>query len=147
MNEVSSQHSWGFSKGIRAAGQQTAFPLESDQSCRRCQDDVLTVYPGSPLSLALSGAWLSSPPCQRSPVGAQEPQLAHGGPAPRFPRHTALLSSLHPCYRDISPLRSFRTARKQGRWFVCLFFNHLFQDGCTCVVRGDSECLGSHLQR
>lgn len=69
MNEVSSQHSWGFSEGIRAAGQHTAFPLESDQG-RQAPRAALSPFAQVSRPLALPGAWRVWQPCSPLPAEA-----------------------------------------------------------------------------
>lgn len=62
----------------------------------------------------------------------------------------AVCSNLPPSYCDISPLVSFRTARKQGRVFgwVFFFFLSIYSRMAPFVgCESDSECLASHLQR
>lgn len=138
MNEVSSQHSWAFSKETRV--------VSRPRPHSHLTGDVRAAF--SQLThINLTRSWhflrLGSPPrfadalpC-RSRAGG--PRSSLGSMRSRqFPQYNGSLFQPAPWYCNILPLMSFRTARKLGRFLVFyvlfFFFNYLFQDGSTCVA-------------
>lgn len=89
MNEVSSQHSWGLSKGVSAAGPRTAAsPLGSERSPQGCKLSGRPSH-GSPRSATLGWPFLAPGPPHRSANAPLQKQRTEPGLRPEHDKVTS----------------------------------------------------------